>query len=184
MSSASDSSAQRHRQNMGTCCLHQKSNTQSGTEDSAHVLPNCMQEPLRPKAAPPALHAVPPSIVLTLRGTVGSGSYLEQGHASQLNSSKVLTSRQPFMQKISLPASVSEKSQPHLTIWRPADVAKKPCEEQSMAIPRCSPQASWFTLKPTGFLFLLRCLKFPTPVVEGSSPNTAGCITATWPWGP
>ena len=35
------------------------------------------QMPLRPKAAPPALHAAPPSILLTLSGTVGSGSYLE-----------------------------------------------------------------------------------------------------------
>ena len=59
-------------------------NTRSNNEDSAHVRQNCMQDPLRPKAAPPALHAVPPSILLTLRGTVGSGSYLEQGSESEL----------------------------------------------------------------------------------------------------
>ena len=59
-------------------------NTRSITEDSAHVRQNCMQDPLRPKAAPPALHAVPPSILLTLRGTVGSGSYLEQGSETEL----------------------------------------------------------------------------------------------------
>ena len=59
-------------------------NTRSITVDSAHVRQNCMQDPLRPKAAPPALHAVPPSILLTLRGTVGSGSYLEQGSETEL----------------------------------------------------------------------------------------------------
>ena len=79
--------------------------TRSNNEDSAHVRQNCMQDPLRPKAAPPALHAVPPSILLTLRGTVGSGSYLEQGQASKLISAKVLTSWKPFTQIISLPAS-------------------------------------------------------------------------------
>ena len=145
----------------------------------------------------------------------------------------MLTSWEPCTQINSLSASVSGKSQRHSTIRRPVDIEKKPCEAQSMAIPRCShhikatthaenqlaglsvreepaslnhletsrcrieamrrakhvdtrcsPQASWFILKPTGFLFLLRCLRFPTLVVEGSSPNTAGCIAATWPWGP
>ena len=52
-------------------------NTRSTNEHSAHVRQTCMQDPLRPKAAPPALHAAPPSVLLTLRGTVGSGTYLE-----------------------------------------------------------------------------------------------------------
>jgi len=61
-SSASDSSAQLQEQNMGTCCLQQKATTPSRTSARAHVLPNCVPEPLRPTAAPPAIHAVPPAL--------------------------------------------------------------------------------------------------------------------------
>ena len=156
----------------------------SNNEDSAHVRQNCMQDPLRPKAAPPALHAVPPSILLTLRGTVGSGSYLEQGQASKLISAKVLTSWKPFTQIISLPASVSGKSQHRSTIRRPVDIEKEAMRRAKQGNTKLQPssqlvhsETDWFPVSPS-------LLRFPTPVVEGSSPNTAGCIAATWPWGP
>ena len=58
---------------------------------------------------------------------------------------------------ISLPASVTEKSQPHETVRGPAAVVEEPCEAQGLAVPRCSPQVSWFALHPTGFRLLLRC---------------------------
>ena len=50
----------------------------------------------------------------------------------------MLTSWEPCTQINSLSASVSGKSQRHSTIRRPVDIEKKPCEAQSMAIPRCS----------------------------------------------
>ena len=160
-----------------------KPNTPSRTSDSAHVLPNCVQEPLRPKAAPPALRAVPPSLVLTPRGTVGSGSYLEQGQASeQTHRKRSLQGNHSCRNQLAglsvgeEPASLNhlETSSRRTGAMRSARPGNTPLQPTSQLV----------ILKPTGFQLLLRCSRFPTPVDEGSSPNKAGCIAATWPWGP